>query len=85
MANTDETGTMTTQDTLLAYSEWLDSEGLVKSDQGKDKRSHDELAQAFIEHWESNEDRATLAGRVGAKFVAMLSKALHDAANSLSQ
>lgn len=56
---------MNTQDTLLAYSEWLDSEGLIVNDQDPDadKRSHDELAQEFISQWEADAQRATLAGR----------------------
>jgi|GEM_PF-5750201 len=36
------------KDTLLAFSEWLDSEGLIKPDTGKDKRTHEELASEFI-------------------------------------
>ncbi len=40
---------MDLQDTLLAFSEWLDSEGLIKPDTGKDKRTHEELAREFIE------------------------------------
>lgn len=56
---------MNTQDTLLAFSEWLDSEGLIVNDQDPDadKRSHDELAQEFIDQWEESSGRATLAGR----------------------
>jgi hypothetical protein len=40
---------MSTVDILLAYSEWLDSQGLVVSDQGEDadKRTHEELAREF--------------------------------------
>ncbi len=36
--------------TLLAFSEWLDSEGLIVSDQGDgaDKRAHDDLAAEFV-------------------------------------
>lgn len=72
MANGD---VMSTQDTLLAYSEWLDSQHLIASDtegysqpvrEHPDGRSHDQLAKDFIAHWEANEDRAILAGRVGA-------------------
>lgn len=56
---------MNLQDTLLAYSEWLDSERLIVSDHmsrkdGKalDGRSHDELAREFIAQWKG----APLAG-----------------------
>ncbi len=44
---------MNTQDTLLAYSEWLDTQGLIVSDldEDADKRSHDELAREFTERW----------------------------------
>lgn len=46
------------EDTLLAYSEWLDGEHLIKSEEeSKDDRDHGRLAQDFIEHWES--DNAT--------------------------
>lgn len=55
---------MTTEDTLLAYSEWLDSQGLIVGDKTEDSRSHDELAKQFVEDWESDPNRATLAGRV---------------------
>lgn len=51
---------MDTKDTLLAYSEWLDSEGLVS---GEDARSHEVLASEFVHQWESDPSRATLAGR----------------------
>lgn len=54
---------MNTEDTLLAYSEWMDSEGLVVSDDDGDDRTHSELVDAFLEYWDSNPDRATLAGR----------------------
>lgn len=54
---------MTLQETLLAYSEWLDGEGLVKAQTRKDTRTHDDLAREFIEDWESTDTRATLAGR----------------------
>lgn len=43
---------MKTRDLLLAYGEWLDGQHLVVSDQGDDKRTHDELARAFIEQWQ---------------------------------
>ena len=54
---------MDLQDTLLAFSEWLDGEGLMKTPKGKDKRTHEDLAREFIEEWESTDTRATLAGR----------------------
>lgn len=61
---------MSTEDTLLAYSEWLDGEGLVVPDATEDgeadDRSHAELVDAFLEHWESNPSRGTLAGRAPA-------------------
>jgi hypothetical protein len=40
------------QDTLLAYSEWLDGEGLVVGDKEGDSRSHDQLVLDFISQWE---------------------------------
>ena len=33
---------------VYAYSEWLDARGLVVSDKTGDKRSHAELAEAFM-------------------------------------
>lgn len=57
---------MNTTDTLLAFGEWLDSEGLVKSDSGPnaDKRTHEDLAKEFIEQWEARPNTAPLAGKV---------------------
>jgi hypothetical protein len=40
------------QDTLLAYSEWLDGEGFVVGDKEGDSRSHDQLVLDFISQWE---------------------------------
>lgn len=46
---------MDTQDTLMMYSEWLDSQGLIVSDAAHlDPRSHSQLAADFIEHWEGS-------------------------------
>lgn len=44
---------MNTHDTLLAFSEWLDGQGLIVSDQtpDADTRTHDQLAAEFIEQW----------------------------------
>ena len=42
---------MNTKDTLLAYSEWLDSQGLIVGESDGDDRSHDSLADDFIEQW----------------------------------
>lgn len=50
---------MSTKDTLLAFSEWLDGEGFRGPD---DDRTHQDLANAFIEDWEGVERGATLAG-----------------------
>lgn len=59
---------MSTRDTLLHYSEWLDSQGVIRPDEESHphhavERSHDELAQEFIAHWEADERGASLAGR----------------------
>jgi hypothetical protein len=83
---TDTSNVMSTQDTLLAYSEWLDSQHIVIADEsGDDNRTHDDLAKQFIEEWESDSKRATLAGRYGAqignalkRFVDGLAKALEE-------
>jgi hypothetical protein len=83
---TDEDRTvMSTQDTLLAFSEWLDGEGYMVATglAWSGDKTHEELARDFIEDWESNPHRATLAGRLGVKFVDALSKALEDASKSL--
>jgi hypothetical protein len=44
------------QNTLLAYSEWLDGQGLIVSDQGEDadKRTHENLADEFIQQWQGS-------------------------------
>lgn len=75
---------MNTHDTLVAFSEWLDSEGLIVSDgMGKplstfgavdhstppDKRSHDELATEFMEQWEGS----PLAGTPHATYADKIS------------
>lgn len=54
---------MSTQETLLAFSEWLDSEGLIRPPAKDDDRTHDQVAAEFIADWESTATRATLAGR----------------------
>jgi hypothetical protein len=41
---------MTTEDTLLAFSEWLDGENITPGDPS-DGRTHQELAQEFIAQW----------------------------------
>lgn len=50
------------EDVLLAYSEWLDGEKLIVGDkadqprpvtQKRDERTHDELVNAFVDHWMS--------------------------------
>lgn len=52
---------MNTVDTLLAFSEWLDGEGLIPvlTDGGGDSRSHEQLAKDFVEQWQGK----TLAGQ----------------------
>lgn len=37
------------RDTLHAYSEWLDCEGLVRETECGDDRTHDELVDDFLE------------------------------------
>jgi hypothetical protein len=38
-------------DLLFQYSEWLDSQGVVRSEkQSKDNRSHDQLVRDFLAH-----------------------------------
>jgi hypothetical protein len=39
---------MKQHDLLHAYSEWLDSEGLVKAETVEDSRSHDDLVTEFL-------------------------------------
>jgi hypothetical protein len=58
---------MSTADTLSAYSEWLDTQKVMKKPSRADTRSHDDLVAAFIEHWRGGDDapcttRAKLAG-----------------------
>lgn len=44
---------------LLEYSEWLDEEGFMRSEQETpaDQRSHDQLVEAFLESQLENEGR----------------------------
>lgn len=61
---------MDTRDTLIAYSEWLDSEGLIVPQvvgPGGDDRTHQTLAEEFIEFWETHPHTGTLAGREPVK------------------
>lgn len=79
---------MTTEETLLAYSEWLDSEGLIVSDRDGDDRPHADLAKQFVEDWETDPNRSTLAGRALAKFLAGFQEAgqkILDALNEASK
>ena len=39
---------LTTAQALFAYSEWLDSEGLIVSDKEGDARTHEELVREFL-------------------------------------
>lgn len=41
---------MKQKDLLFQYSEWLDGEGIIVSDQeeGADKRTHDDLVTEFL-------------------------------------
>lgn len=54
--------TMTPAETLLAYSEWLDSEKLMGAVAADDQRTHQNLITSFINYWEENPNRALLAG-----------------------
>jgi hypothetical protein len=56
--------TMNTRDTLLAYGEWLDGQGVGKPiADTDDDRTWDGLAADFISYWEENPNREVLAGR----------------------
>jgi hypothetical protein len=61
--NADGTEHIKLQDVLLAYSEWLDSEGAILPE-GVDSRSHDDLAQAFIR--EIGDNGSPIGDRVSA-------------------
>lgn len=61
---------MSTQETLLAAFEWLDSEGYIVGDAegcglgpSPSDKTHDDLAREFIQQWEARPGTATLAGR----------------------
>lgn len=58
------TNQMSLQDTLLAYSEWLDGEKLMARPEDQsppyDQMSHQDLAEQFLEHWNSDPNRALL-------------------------
>ena len=52
---------MNLEDTLLAFSEWLDGQGIIappEDFEGGDDRTHADLAAQFIEQW----DGASLPG-----------------------
>lgn len=54
--------TMGIGDTLLAFSEWLDGQGLLVNDgvPDDDTRTHEDLAVAFLAWWAENPARANL-------------------------
>lgn len=66
---------MSCRDTLLHFSEWLDEQGMIRGATRSDDRSHDDLAQQFIEHWEADERGADLAGRAWERLVAKVADA----------
>lgn len=85
---------MSTRDTLLAFSEWLDSEGLIVGDQERtvvgspavaDQRTHEELAEAFIAHWEADERGAILAGRALPLLVVKIKAGVQAAFDAMEQ
>lgn len=85
---TDTSNVMSTQDTLLAFSEWLDGENICHAKEHDDLTpgddvTHDDLARQFIEHWESNPQRATLAGRFSAQIGAALRKMAESVAKAI--
>lgn len=90
MAN-DPRPSMSTRDTLLAYSEWLDSQHLIVSDKegytqpvrDHDGRSHDQLAQDFIAHWEADDRGADLAGRAWERLLEKVADASRQILDSL--
>lgn len=86
MAN-DPKPSMSTRDTLLHFSEWLDSEHLIVGDQadGADKRTHEQLAEQFIEHWEADERGANLAGRAWERMVASVTKTFNDVMQAMPE
>lgn len=53
---------MDLKNTLLAYSEWLDGEHLIKGDSGDDNRSHGELVEQFVKEWGEREGAQPLIG-----------------------
>lgn len=53
---------MNTQDTLMAYSEWLDGEKKLMRDEEL-ATTHEDLVKEFLDYWADVPDRAPLAGR----------------------
>ena len=51
--------TLTIADALMYYSEWLDGEKLFDF-HSADDRTHEQLAEQFIQHWNKNSRRAKL-------------------------
>lgn len=63
---------MNTHDTLLAFSEWMDTEKICHDPRHDPLAvdtnvTHEQIVVQFIEHWESNPQRAPLAGREPVK------------------
>lgn len=79
---------MDTADTLLAYSEWLDGEHLIKGDDEGDDRDHSTLVQDFIKYWCAGDEapcttRAPLADRAPDEDVYTIP--VEDAIETLKQ
>lgn len=54
---------MTLKETLMTFSEWLDTEGLIVGDDDSgDTRTHEDLAKDFVLDWNSAPRGARLVG-----------------------
>lgn len=80
----DPKPSMSTRDTLSAFSEWMDTEKINPSS-ADDDRTHDDLAQAFIDHWEADERGANLAGRAWERMVASVSKTFKEIVDAVPE
>ena len=68
---------MNLEDTLLAYSEWLDGEKVIKPNTDEDDRDHGTLVSQFVEYWEEHDAPCTKRAPL-ALDISSLAETIHQ-------